>query len=146
MKTLKIMRTSPTAQLPTRATAGSAGYDLYADLVQPVVLNPGEIQAISTGIAIALEDPTLVALVFARSGLGIRHGVSLANGVGVVDSDYRGTISAGLTNHSDTPYTIRPGDRVAQLAIVPILTPPLEECESLPDSARGDGRFGSTGR
>ena len=87
-----------------------------------------------------------MALVFARSGLGIRHGISLSNGVGVIDSDYRGEIRVGLTNLSDAPYTVMPGDRVAQLAVVPVVQAALERVEELDDTGRGSGGFGSTGR
>ena len=87
-----------------------------------------------------------MALVFARSGLGIKHGIALSNGVGVIDSDYRGEIRVGLTNLSDTSYTVMPGDRVAQLAVVPVVQAALERVEELDDTGRGSGGFGSTGR
>ena len=101
---------------------------------------------IPTGIAIALPGPEYVALVYARSGLGIRHGVSLSNGVGVIDSDYRGEIMVGLTNLSDAPYTIHPGDRIAQLVVAPVVLPELERVEELDETGRGTGGFGSTGQ
>lgn len=101
---------------------------------------------IPTGIAIALPGPEYVALVYARSGLGIRHGVSLSNGVGVIDSDYRGEIMVGLTNLSDVPYTIHPGDRIAQLVVTPVVLPELERVEALDETGRGTGGFGSTGQ
>ena len=87
-----------------------------------------------------------VALVFARSGLGIKHGIALSNGVGVIDSDYRGEIRVGLTNLSDTPYTVQPGDRIAQLAVMPVVQAELERVDSLDDTGRGTGGFGSTGK
>ena len=131
---------------PARATEGSAGLDLAACIDEPVTIAPRALVRIPTGIAIALPSPDYVALVFARSGLGIKHGVSLSNGVGVIDSDYRGEIRVGLTNLSDTPYTVMPGDRVAQLAVVPVVQAALERVEELDDTGRGSGGFGSTGR
>ena len=131
---------------PARATEGSAGLDLAACMDEPVTIAPRALVRIPTGIAIALPSPDYVALVFARSGLGIKHGVSLSNGVGVIDSDYRGEIAVGLTNLSDTPYTIQPGDRIAQLAVVPVARPELVWTEDLEDTGRGAGGFGSTGR
>ena len=131
---------------PARATEGSAGLDLAACIDEPVTIAPRALVRIPTGIAIALPSPDYVALVFARSGLGIKHGVSLSNGVGVIDSDYRGEIAVGLTNLSDTPYTIQPGDRIAQLAVVPVARPELVWTEDLEDTGRGAGGFGSTGR
>ena len=131
---------------PARATEGSAGLDLAACIDEPVTIAPRALVRIPTGIAIALPSPDYVALVFARSGLGIKHGVSLSNGVGVIDSDYRGEIAVGLTNLSDTPYTVMPGDRVAQLAVVPVVQAALERVEELDDTGRGSGGFGSTGR
>ena len=101
---------------------------------------------IPTGIAIALPGPEYVALVFARSGLGIKHGISLSNGVGVIDSDYRGEIMVGLTNLSEEPYTIHPGDRIAQLVVTPVVLPQLELMAKLDETDRGTGGFGSTGQ
>ena len=131
---------------PARATEGSAGLDLAACMDEPVTIAPRALVRIPTGIAIALPSPDYVALVFARSGLGIKHGVSLSNGVGVIDSDYRGEIAVGLTNLSNTPYTVQPGDRIAQLAVVPVARPELVWTEDLEDTGRGAGGFGSTGR
>ena len=102
--------------------------------------------AIPTGIAIALPSAAYVALVFARSGLGIRHGVALSNGVGVIDSDYRGEIAVGLHNSADAPYTVQPGDRIAQLAVVPVVRAELEQTDELDETGRGVGGFGSTGK
>lgn len=147
---LKIKAVSPKLgteiPFPSRATEGSAGMDLMACLDGPVSIAPRQLVRIPTGIAIALPGPEHVALVFARSGLSIKHGVSLANGVGVIDSDYRGEIQVGLTNLSDLSYTIRPGDRIAQLVVTPVVTPELEIVEELEDTDRGTGGFGSTGR
>ena len=131
---------------PQRATAGSAGMDLAACMEEDVTIAPRQLVKIPTGIAIALPGSEYVALVFARSGLGIKHGITLSNGVGVIDSDYRGEIQVGLTNLSDKPYTIHPGDRIAQLAVTPVVLPQLEWVEELDDTDRGVGGFGSTGK
>ena len=147
---LKIKAVSPKVgteiPLPSRGTAGSAGLDLRACLDEPVIISPRQLVRIPTGIAVALPGPEYVALVFARSGLGIKHGVSLSNGVGVIDSDYRGEIQVGLTNLSDIPYTVQPGDRIAQLVVTPVVAPELEIVDELEDTGRGTGGFGSTGR
>ena len=147
---LKIKAVSPKIgtdiPFPFYASAGAAGMDLCACMDEPVTIAPRQIVSLPTGIAIALPSADYVALVFARSGLGIKHGVALANGVGVIDSDYRGEIRVGLTNLSDAPYTVMPGDRVAQLAVVPVVQAALERVEELDDTGRGSGGFGSTGR
>ncbi|MEG2119002.1 MAG: dUTP diphosphatase, partial [Pseudoflavonifractor sp.] len=96
--------------------------------------------------AIALPSPEYVALVFARSGLGVKHGIALANGVGVIDSDYRGEIKVGLQNSSDLSYTVCPGDRIAQLAVVPLVRAELVRTDDLDETDRGSGGFGSTGK
>ena len=132
--------------LPRFATAGAACMDLCACIDEAVTLNAGERRLVPTGIAIALPSPEYVALVFARSGLGIRKGVCLSNGVGVIDSDYRGEISVGLVNLSGEDYTIRPGDRIAQLMVVPVVRPELVQVDALDETERGAGGFGSTGR
>ena len=143
---LFVKRLDPRAALPAYQTPGSAAMDLAAVLDEPVTVEPRALVSIPTGLAIALPGPEWVALVFARSGLGIKHGIALSNGVGVIDSDYRGEIRVGLTNLSDTPYTVMPGDRVAQLAVVPVVQAALERAEELDDTGRGSGGFGSTGR
>ena len=120
--------------------------DLAALLEEPLTVAPRALVSIPTGLAIALPDAGWVALIFARSGLGIKHGIALSNGVGVIDSDYRGEIRVGLTNLSDMPYTIQPGDRIAQLMVVPVARAAVLELEELPDTARGAGGFGSTGK
>ena len=131
---------------PQRATAGSAGMDLSACIEEDIIIAPRQLVRIPTGIAIALPGPEYVALVYARSGLGIKHGITLSNGVGVIDSDYRGEIMVGLTNLSDKLYTIHPGDRIAQLVVTPVVLPELERVEELDDTSRGAGGFGSTGQ
>ena len=131
---------------PFYASAGAAAMDLHACMDAAVTIPAGERRMIPTGIAIALPSAEYVALVFARSGLGIKHGIALSNGVGVIDSDYRGEIRVGLTNLSDTPYTVQPGDRIAQLAVMPVVQAELERVDSLDDTGRGTGGFGSTGK
>ena len=131
---------------PFYATAGAAAMDLCACVDAPVEVAPRALVSIPTGIAIALPSAAYVALVFARSGLGIRHGVALSNGVGVIDSDYRGEIAVGLHNSADAPYTVQPGDRIAQLAVVPVVRAELEQTDELDETGRGVGGFGSTGK
>ncbi len=143
---LKIKKVRENAILPTRATGGSAGADLYACLEKSVTINPGELKLIPTGIAIALPDSSCAAFLYARSGLGVKHGICLSNGVGVIDSDYRGEICAGLCNVSNKPYTIEPGERIAQMVISPVIIPEFSEVSELDKTARGEGGFGSTGK
>ena len=131
---------------PHYATAGAAAMDLCACIDEPRTIAAGACTMIPTGIAIALPSADYVALVFARSGLGIKKGVCLSNGVGVIDSDYRGEIGVGLVNLSDGAYTVMPGDRIAQLMVVPVVCPSLSFVDELDDTARGAGGFGSTGR
>lgn len=132
--------------LPAFATAGAACMDLCACIDAPVTLASGERRLIPTGIAIALPGADYVALVFARSGLGIKKGVCLSNGVGVIDSDYRGEIGVGLVNLGSEPYTVQPADRIAQLMVVPVVQPTVAVVDTLSDTDRGTGGFGSTGR
>ena len=132
--------------LPQFATPGSAAMDLRACLDGPVTLQAGARAVIPTGLAMALPSADYVALVFARSGLGIKKGVCLSNGVGVIDSDYRGEIGVGLVNLGDAPYTVQPGDRIAQLMVVPVVQPTLTVVETLDETERGAGGCGSTGR
>jgi len=143
---LNIKLLSPKAVLPRYATPGSAAMDLTACLDEPVVLAPGQRTLLPTGIAIALPSADYVALVFVRSSMGAKHGIALSNGVGVIDSDYRGEIKVGLTNLSDVPYTIQPGDRVAQLAVLPVTQPTVVQVAELDETDRGAGGFGSTGK
>lgn len=143
---LNVKRLRPTALLPKRATAGSAGYDLFACLDEALVIPAGETRMVPTGIAIDVGSPELAAFIFARSGIAVKHGVAPANCVGVVDSDYRGEVMVGLHNHSSKEYTIQPEERVAQLVLMPVAVPPVQECEELSDTSRGAGGFGSTGK
>lgn len=144
--TVKVKRVRSNAKLPTRSTKGAAGMDLYACVDTSVTIKPGELKMIPTGIAIALPDSSVAAFLYARSGLGVKHGICLSNGVGVVDSDYRGEVCVGLCNVSDVPYTIEVQERVAQMVIAPVVTAELEETDDLDDTDRGKGGFGSTGR
>ena len=132
--------------LPQFATPGSAAMDLRACIDRPVTIRAGERTVVPTGLAMALPSADYVALLFARSGVGIRKGVCLSNGVGVIDSDYRGEIGVGLVNLSQEAYTVQPGDRIAQLMVVPVERPTVSLVEDLDDTSRGSGGFGSTGR
>ena len=147
---LKIKALSPKIgteiPLPKFATAGAACMDLCACIDAPVTLEAGARALIPTGIAIALPSADYVALVFARSGLGIKQGVCLSNGVGVIDSDYRGEIGVGLVNLGQSAYTVQPGDRIAQLMVTPVVQPTAVQVSALDDTDRGAGGFGSTGR
>lgn len=144
MTTLKIKKMRENAILPQRATPGSAGLDLCACIDAPLLLPARDHAVVPTGIAIELPEGT-AGFVFARSGLGIKHGIALANGVGVIDSDYRGEICVGLCNVSDKPYTVEPFERVAQMVIAPVIVPTVTEVSELSDTERGEGGFGSTG-
>ena len=132
--------------LPAYATSGSAGLDLRACLDAPLDLEPGRAELIPTGMAIHLEDPGLAALVLPRSGLGHKHGVVLGNLVGLIDSDYQGQLMVSCWNRGREPFTIRPGERIAQLVVVPVVQVALEVVDSFEDSARGAGGFGHSGR
>ena len=132
--------------VPFYATPGSAAMDLHACMDEPVIIPAGGRAVIPTGIAIALPSADYVALVFARSGLGIKHGIAPANCVGVIDSDYRGEILVGLQNSGPADYTIQPGDRIAQLMLTPVLQAQIALVEELPSTQRGEGGFGSTGK
>lgn len=147
---LKIKAVSPligkAIELPSYATDGSAGMDLRACTTQAITLLPGERVAVDTGIAIELPDNGYFAMICARSGLSTKHGIALANGVGVVDSDYRGEIRVSLVNLSSCAYTIEPGERIAQMLIMPVCHAKLQLCDELDVTQRGSGGFGSTGR
>lgn len=131
--------------LPAYATAGSAGLDLRALLAAPLRLEPGRAELIPTGLAIHLEDHSLAAVVLPRSGLGHRHGVVLGNLVGLIDSDYQGQLMVSCWNRGAEPYTISPGERIAQLVIVPVVQVELEVVAEFSASARGAGGFGHSG-
>lgn len=142
---LSIQKLRPDAQLPVRATAQSAGYDLHAYLEQDVVLQPGEICKISTGIAAAPSRKDVMLCIFPRSGLASKFGISLANAVGVVDSDYRGELLVPLINLGKEDFTVQNGMRIAQLVAVPVLFPTCQEVESLDETERGSNGFGASG-
>lgn len=146
MKQLKIKKVRENAKIPTRATIGSAGMDLYACIDEPITLNGGDTAVIPTGIAIGLDDPHFAAFIHSRSGLAIKHGIGLLNSVGVIDSDYRGEICVGVINQIKEPYTIQPFERIAQMVIKPVELPEIVEVEALDDTERGAGGFGSTGK
>ena len=146
MDKLKIKILDSRAVLPERATEFSACVDLRAVLDEKFVLLPGKYHSFPTGIAIEMPDPRCVALVFSRSGMGAKHGISLSNSVGVIDYDYRGEIIVSLINNSDDPFEIEPGDRIAQLMVVMTVHVETELSEELSETDRGSGGFGSTGK
>lgn len=141
---LKLMRVREGAIIPKQATAGSAGYDLCACMDAPQTIEPGERCVFPSGLAAEIPAGT-AGFVFTRSGLGIKKGIHVTNGVGVIDSDYRGEIQIGLRNLSAEPYTVQPGERIAQMIIMPYFAPVIEEVTSLTETDRGAGGFGSTG-
>ena len=132
--------------LPAYATDGSAGLDLCACLDAPLTLEPGQTQLVPTGFAIHLEDPGLAAVLLPRSGLGHRHGIVLGNLVGLIDSDYQGQVMVSVWNRGHHPFAISPGERIAQMIVVPVVQVELEVVPEFQDSARGAGGFGSSGR
>ena len=142
---IRVKKLDPNAIIPTYGSFEAAGADLYACLAAPVVIHPGETAWIPTGIA--LEVPKGCAgLVFARSSLGAKRGLAPANKVGVIDSDYRGEIRVVLFNHGKEVQTVEHGERIAQFLITPVFTPQYIESDSLSDTDRGSGGFGSTGK
>ena len=145
-KTVKYKLLDPRAKAPAYATAGAAAADLCALLDEPLTLAPMQRTLVPTGLAIELPGPECVALVYARSGLSIKHGLTMANGVGVVDSDYRGELRVPMVNLGSEPYTIAPGERIAQLCIAPVWQAAFVQADALNDTDRGAGGFGSTGR
>ena len=145
-KIVKYSVLSPLAKVPAYATAGAAAADLCAALEEPLTIAPMQRVLVPTGLAIELPDAGCVALVYARSGLSIKHGLCMANGVGVVDSDYRGELKVPMINLGTEPYTIAPGERVAQLCIAPVWQAGFAAAEELSDTDRGIGGFGSTGK
>ena len=132
--------------LPKRATSGSAGLDLRACIDQAIDLPPGATELIPTGIAIHLADPGLAAVIVPRSGLGHRHGIVLGNLVGLIDSDYQGELLISCWNRGQKPFRIEPGERIAQLVVVPVVQVEFEVVEDFAASDRGSGGFGHTGR
>ena len=132
--------------LPAYATDGSAGMDLRACIDAPVTLAPGQTQLLPTGLAIHIDDPGLAALILPRSGLGHKHGIVLGNLVGLIDSDYQGQLMVSVWNRGSEPFTIQPGERIAQLVVVPVVQVELEVVEDFAASARGAGGFGHSGQ
>ena len=149
MRTIDIKILDPrigtTWPLPAHATDGSAGLDLRACIDAPLTLEPGQAQLVPTGIAIHLGDPSLAAMLLPRSGLGHKHGIVLGNLVGLIDSDYQGQVMVSMWNRGATPYTIQPGERIAQMVVVPVVQVDFEVVEEFEASVRGAGGFGSTG-
>jgi dUTP pyrophosphatase len=132
--------------LPAYATYGSAGLDLRACLDAPLELSPGKAELIPTGLAIHLEDPGLTAVILPRSGLGHKHGIVLGNLVGLIDSDYQGQLMVSCWNRGNEPFIVQPGERIAQLVVVPVVQVELEIVSDFASSARGAGGFGHSGR
>jgi deoxyuridine 5'-triphosphate nucleotidohydrolase len=132
--------------LPAYATDGSAGLDLRACIDAPLLLEPGRAELIPTGLAIHVADPALAAVILPRSGLGHKHGLVLGNLVGLIDSDYQGPLMVSCWNRGIAAYTIQPGERIAQLVVVPVVQVELEVVEDFTATDRGAGGFGHTGR
>lgn len=132
--------------LPTYATAGSAGLDLRACVDAALTIEPGQAELIPTGLSIYLADPSLAAMILPRSGLGHKHGLVLGNLVGLIDSDYQGPLMVSCWNRGQAAYTIEPGERIAQLVIVPVVQASFNAVDSFEATDRGEGGFGSSGR
>lgn len=149
MRTLKTRILDPRLgtefPLPGYATEGSAGIDLRACIDAPVTLEPGQTQLLPTGMAIHIEDPALAAMILPRSGLGHKHGIVLGNLVGLIDSDYQGQLMVSCWNRGNTTFTVQPGERIAQLILVPVVQARLEIVDRFEESDRGAGGFGHSG-
>lgn len=143
---LKILNPVMAEQLPTYATAGSAGLDLRACIEKPIDLQAGETVLIPTGVAVHLNNPQLAAMLLPRSGLGHKHGIVLGNLVGLIDSDYQGELMVSMWNRSENAFTIQPFDRIAQMVIVPVVQVDFQIVDEFASSQRGEGGFGSTGK
>ena len=131
--------------MPEHATDGSAGVDLRACLDDPLLIKPGETHLIGTGIAVHIADPGFAAMLLPRSGLGHKHGIVLGNLVGLIDSDYQGELKVSCWNRGDTEFTVKPGERICQMIIVPVVQASYEIVEEFDESERGAGGFGHTG-
>ena len=142
---IAIRKVRPSARMPEYATDGSAAMDLRACLDAPITIQPGGHASLHTGLAMALPSSCYAALLFSRSGHGFRQAVTLVNSVGVVDADYRGEIVVGLINGGDAPFVVKDGDRIAQMAILPVCRAVVSQTDELPPSLRGEGGLGSTG-
>ena len=144
---IKFLREAARKAAPAQATPESAGVDLRAVLeTSSLTIEPGCRAAVATGIAIEIGQPGIAGFIFSRSGLGAKHGLTVAQGVGVIDPDYRGEIIVWLLNTSEAPVTIQDGDRIAQLVLMPVYAPVVSIVEDLSDTARGAGGFGHTGK
>ena len=132
--------------LPAYQSAGAAGLDLRANIAESLTLQPGEVQLLGTGYAVYLEDPNFAAMLLPRSGLGHKHGIVLGNLVGLIDSDYQGELKVSVWNRSSEPYTIEPGERIAQMVIVPVIQAEFIVTDDFITSDRGESGFGSSGR
>lgn len=150
MEALQLKILSPligdTIPVPSYSTSGSAGLDLRACITTPLTLYPGDTKLIGTGLSIYIEDPQYAALILPRSGLGHKHGIVLGNLVGLIDSDYQGELMISCWNRGSTEFTIQPGDRIAQLVIVPVLQTAFKIVEEFTETGRGTDGFGSSGR
>ena len=142
---LKIKKINPRAVMPMRATEYSAGADLSACIENPITLKKGETVKIPTGISVEPEDKNTVIAISARSGLASAYGITMANGIGIVDSDYRGEIIVPLINLGNSDFTVEKNMRIAQLIVIPVIFPEICEAGCLSDTTRGSGGFGSTG-
>ena len=143
---IKVKKLKENARLPEYKTPLSAAADLCACIDAPLTVYPGQREKIPTGIAIEYEDRNVAALICSRSGLSAKHGISLTNGVGLIDPDYRGELLVSVVNLSDVPYTFTDGERIAQLLLVPIVRGEFSEADELTATERGEGGFGSTGK
>lgn len=148
MKTIdiKILDDRLRDQMPAYATPGSAGLDLRACIESPLTLEPGSTHLIPTGLAIHLADPGYAAMILPRSGMGHKHGIVLGNLVGLIDSDYQGQLMVSTWNRGSSAFVLNPLERLAQLVIVPVLQVGFNVVDEFPQSERGDGGFGSTGK
>lgn len=131
--------------LPEYATPSSAGLDLRAALEAALILQPGDAALVPSGLAIHVGDPTMCAVILPRSGLGHKHGIVLGNGTGLIDADYQGPLMISVWNRGREPFTIQPGDRIAQLVVLPIVRATLQVVDEFEASQRGEGGFGHTG-
>lgn len=145
MESVRVKLLRPGAKLPTYGSDGAAGADLYACLSEPVEIMPGKSVFVPTGVSMEIPEG-FAGLIYARSGLACKRGLAPANKVGVIDSDYRGEFIVVLHNHGDEPQIIQHGERIAQLLITPVVTPSFQTVQSLDDTERASGGFGSTGK
>lgn len=132
--------------MPSYATPGSAGIDLRACIDGPLTIEPGQVHLISSGLSIHINDPSLCAMLLPRSGLGHKHGIILGNTTGLIDSDYQGNWMISVWNRSQEPYTIQPGERIAQMVFIPIVRVDFDLVTEFESSERGEGGFGHSGR